>query len=134
MQNKIQKSKLMSRIKSKNTVPEIKIRSILHKLGYRFRLNDPRLPGKPDIVLKRHKKIVFVNGCFWHGHSRCRRATFPRTNQTFWINKITKNKERDKRILTELRKNGWNVLTVWQCRIKDEKNIINRLTIFMKAG
>ena len=134
MQNKIQKSKLMSRIKSKNTVPEIKIRSILHKLGYRFRLNDPRLPGKPDIVLKRHKKIVFVNGCFWHGHSRCRRATFPRTNQTFWINKITKNKERDKRILTGLRKNGWKVLTVWQCRIKYEKNIINRLTIFMKAG
>jgi len=116
----------MSRIKGKNTKPELEIRTELHKRGYRFRLNGKAskaifknglLPGKPDIVLKKFKTCVFVHGCFWHNHENCKRATLPKTNKKYWIPKIKRNKERDKTNKRVLEKLGWKVLIIWECQM-----------------
>lgn len=109
----------MSRIKGGDTKPEIAVRKILHGLGFRFRLHDKRLPGKPDIVLPRHKKIIFVHGCFWHGHTVCKRSKIPGSNVDFWQAKITANMERDTRNLEALKSLGWNTLVVWTCEKKN---------------
>lgn len=110
-----ERSRIMSRVHSKNTRPERLVRSILHSMGYRFRLHYKSLPGCPDIVLPRHKKVIFVHGCFWHAHPECKRATRPTTRPDFWAKKIDGNVRRDaiaQKTLTEL---GWQVLIVWQC-------------------
>lgn len=107
----------MSRIKSGNTAPEIAVRSILHRLGYRFRLHDRSLPGRPDIVLKRHRAIVFVHGCFWHRHRGCKFAYAPKSNVAFWTTKFEGNVARDKEALRRLRRDGWRVLVVWECAV-----------------
>jgi len=111
------RSQIMGSIRSKHTSPEIMVRSLLHKLGYRFRLHVRALPGTPDIVLPRHAKIVMVQGCFWHGHL-CKRATLPKSNCDFWKEKITKNKNRDLRNLRDLQALGWDVLQIWQCDLR----------------
>jgi DNA mismatch endonuclease (patch repair protein) len=108
----------MSRIRSKNTKPEMLVRSWLHRQGYRFRLHDKTLPGKPDIVLKKYKTVIFVNGCFWHGHKNCKFAKLPTSNIKFWKMKITGNIENDKHKIKKLRKLGWTVYSVWQCRMR----------------
>jgi DNA mismatch endonuclease (patch repair protein) len=108
----------MSRIRSKNTKPEMLVRSWLHRQGYRFRLHDKTLPGKPDIVLKKYKTVIFVNGCFWHGHKNCKFAKLPTSNIKFWKMKITGNIENDKLKIKKLRKLGWTVYSVWQCRMR----------------
>jgi len=111
----------MSRIRSKNTKPEILVRSLLHRMGYRFTVNGPsnrKLPGKPDIVLPKYRTVIFVHGCFWHRHDNCKEATTPKTRTEFWLNKFETNVRRDKANQRALRKLGWKVIVVWECQTK----------------
>lgn len=107
----------MSRIRGKDTKPEILLRSLLHRRGFRFRLHVPGLPGKPDIVLPRYRTVIFVHGCFWHRHEWCSNATMPKTRTEFWTKKFLKTVERDARKQAELEALGWQVLTVWECEL-----------------
>ena len=125
-----QRTRTMSCIGSRNTAPELLIRSLLHRLGYRFRLHRRDLPGTPDIVLPRKRSVVFVHGCFWHGHE-CVRGALPSSNVKFWREKITGNKERDSRVQKQLRREGWRVLTLWQCQIKDTTRLEKTLIKFL---
>jgi DNA mismatch endonuclease (patch repair protein) len=118
---KSKRSDIMSKISGKETKPEILVRKFLFSKGFRFRKNVKELPGKPDVVLPKHKTIIFVHGCFWHGHS-CKRGTLPETNYKFWQEKIGKNIERDNRNIFELKEKGWNVIIVWQCEIKNKES------------
>lgn len=110
----------MSRIRGKDTSPEKRLRSLLHRAGYRFRLHDSNLPGKPDIVLPKYKTAIFVNGCFWHRHPGCPNATTPKTRQDFWDKKFRDTIERDERTRCALKARSWNVITVWECELKKE--------------
>lgn len=112
------RSQLMSRIRSKNTKPELFVRKLLYGSGLRYRLNSKELPGHPDIVLKKWRTTVFVNGCFWHVHQGCRSAATPASNQIFWKEKLQTNRERDIRNYKLLREQGWRVLVVWECACK----------------
>jgi len=112
----------MQQIKAKDTKPEILLRKLLFKEGFRYRINDRKLPGKPDIVLKKYNTVIFVNGCFWHGHQDCRYFVMPKTRTEFWNDKINGNRERDLRNIFQLKEAGWNVITVWECELK--KNLI----------
>jgi len=125
------RSSIMRQVHGSNTAPELLIRSTLHRLGYRFRLHRKDLPGTPDIVLPGRKSVVFVHGCFWHGH-KCPRGTLPSSNREFWQQKITKNQERDRRVQKQLRSEGWKVLTVWQCQTKDQTTLVKRLSRFFE--
>ena len=113
-----QRHRNMSHIRGKDTTPEILVRRFLFSKGMRFRKNDKRLPGHPDIVLPKYRTVIFVNGCFWHGHDGCRYATTPHTNSEFWIGKIESNKTRDEREYKELSESGWHVVVVWECELK----------------
>lgn len=123
----------MSRVKGRDTKPEILVRSIVHRLGYRFRLHGKKLPGRPDVVLPRHRKVIFVHGCFWHGHLGCRRAARPSTNSEFWDKKIDGNIARDAINIGALHQAGWKVLVVWQCAMKDREQLENTLAEFLSA-
>lgn len=112
------RSQVMSRIRSKDTKPEKIIRSILHKLGFRFRINRKDLPGKPDIVLPKYKTVIFVHGCFWHQHEGCKIASKPKSNSEYWKAKFTKNIERDKKTQEDLRVMGYRVIVIWECEVK----------------
>jgi DNA mismatch endonuclease (patch repair protein) len=114
--DKAQRSRMMAAITGKNTKPERLVRSHLHRAGLRFRLHARGLPGRPDIVLPRWHAVVFVHGCFWHRHGGCRRATTPSSNRRFWNRKFRENVERDRRNLTVLRRAGWRVYVIWECR------------------
>ena len=122
----------MSHIKSKDTSIEMMVRCRLFAMGYRYRINYKALPGKPDIVLPKYKTVVLVNGCFWHGHENCKDAGIPKTNSQFWYDKISKNKERDKRVLNELEQAGWKVLVIWECQINDKEKLISFLKSELK--
>lgn len=111
--------------------PEIRVRSLVHHLGFRFRLHQKHLPGSPDIVLTRHKKIVFVHGCFWHQHARCREGRIPGTRPEYWIPKLTGNVRRDRRNLRNLRKAGWECMVVWECELKKPDRLNRRLRRFL---
>ena len=111
----------MSRVRDRDSLAERTVRSLIHKLGYRFRLHRKDLPGSPDIVLPKFHSVVFVHGCFWHKHEGCKRATLPKTNRTFWRNKLDGNVERDKRVVELLQNKGWRVLLVWECETKKSK-------------
>ena len=111
----------MSRIKATETKPEILVRKFLFSQGFRYRKNVSNLPGKPDIVLKKYKTVIFVNGCFWHGHENCHYFKLPKSNIDFWENKINGNKKRDAEICKKLTDNGWNCITVWDCELKKDK-------------
>lgn len=114
----IQRHSCMSRIRGKDTKPEIRIRKGLHMRGFRFRLQDRRLPGRPDITLPKYGVAIMVNGCFWHGHKGCRYATKPRTNPEFWETKIERNRHRDEVTTAHLEALGWTVITVWECELR----------------
>lgn len=116
-----QRHRCMSHIRSKNTRPELLVRKYLFAKGFRFRVNRRDLPGKPDIVLPKYRTVVFVNGCFWHGHDSCRYATIPATNTAFWMAKINGNRERDALTQRKLEELGWRVIVVWQCQLKADK-------------
>lgn len=114
----------MSRITGRNTKPEILLRSLLHREGFRFRLHDKRLPGKPDIVLPRHRTVIFVNGCFWHRHNNCEYAYTPKSRQEFWLNKFQGTVQRDQEKQKMLADLGWQVLVVWECELKRNSSLL----------
>ncbi|MCL4309669.1 MAG: very short patch repair endonuclease [Actinobacteria bacterium] len=114
------RSRMMAGIRGKNTKPELAIRKGLFAKGFRYRLHDSRLPGKPDLVLPRYHAVIFVNGCFWHGHN-CPLFKWPASNTEFWRDKITRNRENDKKCRTEVAKLGWRVLTIWECSFRGPK-------------
>lgn len=113
-----ERSERMSRIRSRDTKPELALRSALHRLGFRFRVNARQLPGKPDIVLAKHRTVIFVHGCFWHRHEGCKVANTPKSNTEFWEEKFTRNVERDKVSNKKLEASGWRVIVVWECELK----------------
>ncbi|MCK7598217.1 DNA mismatch endonuclease Vsr [Microbulbifer sp. CAU 1566] len=113
------RSEVMGRVKGKDTRPEMVVRRMLHGLGYRYRLHAPELPGRPDIVFRQRKKVIFVHGCFWHRHDNCKLARIPKSRVEFWTQKLTQNKERDQRNLQDLVNNGWKVLIIWECELTD---------------
>ena len=119
--DKSKRSQLMAKVKQKNTAPEIIVRKFLFSKGFRYRINVKSLSGTPDIVLSKYKTVIFVHGCFWHGHT-CRAGHLPSSNVDYWVTKIEKNIERDNRKINELEKLGWNVVVIWQCEIKALKN------------
>jgi len=125
----------MSRIRAKDTKPEILVRKFLHHHGFRYILHDKRLPGKPDIVLPKHQTVVLVHGCFWHGHKGCRHFVIPKSNQEYWIPKIQNNIRNDRKHKTSLKKLGWRVLTVWECELTKEKSkrVLSRLILKISA-
>lgn len=115
----VERSRGMSAVRTKNTKPELIVRNVLHRMGYRFRLHANDLPGKPDIVLRRFKTCIFVHGCFWHQHQGCKRASLPHSNTEFWHTKFQKNIARDKLVQDQLLEKGWNVCVIWECEVKD---------------
>ena len=119
--SKSKRSDIMSKISGKETKPEILVRKYLFAHGFRYRKNVKKLPGKPDIVLPKYKTIIFVNGCFWHGHENCKKSALPTTNTEFWKEKISANVIRDKKVFTELHSMGYKVLIIWQCELTVKK-------------
>lgn len=113
-----QRHRCMAAIKGKDTKPEMIVRRYLHSLGYRYGLHNRKLPGSPDLVLRRLKTVIFIHGCFWHGHEGCRYYRMPKSNLEFWKRKISRNRERDVEARVALEKKGWNVITVWECALK----------------
>ncbi|PDS69647.1 very short patch repair endonuclease [Rhizobium phaseoli] len=126
------RSKVMGRVKSKNTGPEVLVRRIVHRLGFRFRLHGKDLPGRPDLVFRRRRKVIFVHGCFWHRH-HCGRATTPRTNVEFWERKFSQNIARDNAALEALDVMGWSTLVIWECQTKDETQLARYLDTFLES-
>lgn len=127
------RASIMRVIGPKNSGPEKHLRSIIHRMGYRFRLHGRDLPGTPDIVLPRHRKVIFMHSCFFHGHKGCRRATIPETRREFWLKKIEGNAKRDRESCRKLRQLGWDYLVIWQCQIKKstEESLRRRILSFM---
>ncbi|NYF77976.1 very short patch repair endonuclease [Granulicella arctica] len=123
----------MAAVRSKHTEPELVVRKIVYGLGYRYRLHWEKLPGKPDLVFPGKRKVIFVHGCFWHGHD-CIRGRLPSTNLDFWEQKVGKNKERDSRVRNQLEAQGWNVLTLWQCRLKEASELKQTIVRFLKTS
>ncbi|WP_439607064.1 very short patch repair endonuclease [Hydrogenophaga sp.] len=123
----------MLAVRGQDTAPELRVRRVLHGMGYRFRLHRKDLPGTPDVVLPRHRKIVLVHGCFWHGHEDCKRATRPVNNAVTWSAKIEGNRRRDKRNIDALSALGWGVLVVWECEVRDTPRLEARLRAFLEG-
>ncbi len=126
------RSQIMSRVSGKNSKPEIAVRSLLHHLGFRFRIHRKDLPGTPDITLPKYKKVIFVHGCFWHGHKDCSRSKRPSTNEKFWREKLDKNIARDKATVKALKELGWDELTVWTCEVNDVNKLNTKLLSFLE--
>ena len=122
------RSRNMAAIRGKDTAPELAVRRILHAMGLRFRLHRRDLPGRPDIVLPKHRTVVFVHGCFWHRHEDCRYTTTPKTRQEFWQTKFAANVERDRRNRTDLLQLGWRVIVVWECELRQPSDLKERLS------
>jgi len=124
------RSENMRAIRSKDTQPELIVRSLVHRLGYRFRLHRPDLPGKPDLAFPARHKVIFVHGCFWHSHA-CKTGLVPRSNQEFWLPKLLRNKTRDSLNLEALKRQGWKALVIWQCELKDTYSLKLRMKKFL---
>ena len=130
------RSRMMANIKGKNTRPEMTIRSLLHRQGFRFRLHDKSLPGKPDLVLRKYKAVIFVHGCYWHRHENCKLASIPKQNTEFWVKKFTANQRRDGEVYYQLKMLGWRTAVIWECSIRDKKHLadyIKTLTLWLKS-
>jgi DNA mismatch endonuclease (patch repair protein) len=126
------RSRIMRAVKSGDTTPELAVRSLAHRMGYRFRLRLKDLPGKPDLVFPRMRKAIFVHGCFWHGHDCARGARVPKRNRDYWVKKIKRNKERDNAARQALRRAGWRVAVVWECALRKDSNISSELRNFLR--
>ncbi|MBC3334686.1 MULTISPECIES: very short patch repair endonuclease [Pseudomonas] len=126
-----ERSHVMSLVKGKNTHPEMVVRRLLHAAGFRYRLHDAKLPGKPDLVFSRKRKVIFVHGCFWHRHQGCALARIPKSNQEFWQTKLESNKARDEVNLRRLQDAGWDSLVVWECGLKDLNKLEQLLLSFL---
>jgi len=122
-----QRKRCMSNIQSRNTSPEKAVRTFLHKKGFRFRLHKKELPGKPDIVLPKYRTAIFINGCFWHRHPGCPKASTPKSNTAYWDQKFKRNIERDRSVQEMLKEEGWHVIVLWECRISDEEKLARDL-------
>jgi DNA mismatch endonuclease (patch repair protein) len=128
-----ERSERMSRVRSKDTKPEMLVRSLVHRMGFRFRLHDKSLPGNPDLVFRSRRKIIFVHGCFWHRHGpNCEYTRWPKSKLDFWRPKLEQNHQRDKAVTRELRKLGWRVLVVWECQLKYSEKLAGRLRSFLE--
>lgn len=127
------RSEIMARVRSKNTRPELFVRKLVFALGYRYRLHAKDLPGHPDLVFRKSRKVIFVHGCFWHRHANCALARLPKSRLEFWIPKLEGNKRRDRRINGVLARRGWKVLTIWQCQLKRTKGLELRVRRFLDA-
>jgi DNA mismatch endonuclease (patch repair protein) len=125
------RSAIMAAVHSENTTPEIATRKIVHALGYRYRLHVHTLPGSPDLAFPARRRVIFVHGCFWHRHRKCRYASSPKTRRRFWESKFAANVIRDRRVKLELKRMGWAVLTVWQCELKKPERLARRLDDFL---
>lgn len=132
--SRVERSKRMGLVRSKDTKPERMLRSMIHRMGFRYRLHDRSLPGTPDIVFRRLKKVIFLHGCFWHRHAAraCQLARLPKSRLDFWQPKLEQNRLRDKRIGRELIKMGWQSLTIWECQLKNPTVVSNRVQSFLK--
>jgi DNA mismatch endonuclease (patch repair protein) len=117
----------MSRVRGKNTTPELLLRSILHRAGYRYSLHRKDLPGKPDIVFNSRRKVIFIHGCFWHGHEECNQGRPPKSNESFWSDKLAANRARDRRVSEELIADGWQVYVVWTCHLRSSQKITDAI-------
>ena len=115
-----QRHRCMAAVKGKNTKPEMIVRLYLHSLGYRYGLHNKKLAGSPDLVLRKYRTVIFIHGCFWHGHEGCKYSHLPKTNEEFWQEKITRNQQRDQEALRQLKEKGWNVITIWECELKNK--------------
>lgn len=122
----------MQQIKGKNTKPELLVRKYLHAHGFRYKLHDNTLPGKPDLVLPKYKTVIFIHGCFWHGHANCKYFTIPKTRTDWWIDKIKKNSTNDAKAMKLLKKDGWKVITIWECKLKPAKLDQTRSSLLKK--
>jgi DNA mismatch endonuclease, patch repair protein len=125
------RSRIMRAVKGANTAPEIAVRSLVHRMGYRFRLHRRDLPGKPDLVFPRLKKVIFVHGCFWHGHDCARGARVPKANAVYWRAKIARNRSRDALHLKSLKAEGWRAVVIWECELKKRGRVAKRLVRFL---
>jgi DNA mismatch endonuclease (patch repair protein) len=136
--DKTTRSRMMSGIRGRNTKPEILIRHALHARGFRYRIHDRKLPGKPDIVLKQFRAVIFINGCFWHGHD-CHLFKLPSTRSDFWLNKFEENRMRDRKAIDELRLSGWRICTIWECAVRGKnrellfEHFMERLTSWIRS-
>jgi DNA mismatch endonuclease, patch repair protein len=133
MFSKEKRSELMRAIKGKDTKPEMVVRRLLHRMGYRYRLHQAGLPGNPDLVFAGRQKVIFVHGCFWHGHAACGAYRVPKTNESYWASKIARNQTRDSRSARQLRRLGWSVATVWECQLNNIEALRNRLVRFLET-
>ncbi|HIE54049.1 MAG TPA: DNA mismatch endonuclease Vsr [Chromatiaceae bacterium] len=131
--SKDKRSWIMSRVRGKDTSPEIIVRSLVHRLGYRFRLYRKDLPGKPDLTFPSRRKVIFVHGCFWHGHDCLRGDRKPKSNVVYWRNKIRRNNQRDEVNQQRLKELGWDFLVIWECQIKDQEKLKTILVGFLEA-
>lgn len=127
------RSERMSRVKGKNTKPELLLRSVVHGLGYRFRLHGAKLPGRPDLVFASRRKVIFLHGCFWHRHGakNCQLARLPKSRPEFWVAKLEGNRRRDRRKKADLAALGWKTLTIWECQLKKRSSLENRIRTFL---
>ncbi len=123
----------MSRVRSKNTKPELQIRRLVWSLGYRYRLHSKKLPGRPDIVFPGRKKVIFIHGCYWHQHDNCRQYRMPRSKLDFWLPKLEGNKKRDVFNQQMLREMGWDYLVIWECQLKDKEKVASRIVDFLEG-
>ena len=128
-----ERSEIMSRVRAKNSRPEMLVRRLVFSAGYRYRLHDRKLPGCPDLVFRGRRKVIFVHGCFWHRHESCALARMPKSRLDFWEPKLTANKERDARHRKQLATEGWHVLTVWECELKDTERLKRNIRRFLDA-
>ena len=132
---RIERSERMGRIQNKDTKPEMRVRKIVHGMGYRYRLHKANLPGKPDLVFAGRRKVIFVHGCFWHRHPdpSCALARLPKSKLDFWIPKLEANRQRDEANVRELQHAGWDVLTIWECQLRNEKELKSRIQVFLQG-
>ena len=126
-----ERSERMARVKGRDTKPEMKVRRLVHGLGYRYRLRSKDIPGRPDLVFRSRRKVIFVHGCFWHRHERCKLARLPKSRLDFWKTKLEGNRRRDKKQQAALRKRGWDVMIVWECELRDLDDLAKRVRGFL---
>ncbi|WP_394063822.1 very short patch repair endonuclease [Alcaligenes sp. WGS1538] len=126
-----ERSHVMSLVRAKNTRPEMQVRRLVYSAGYRYRLHEAKLPGKPDLVFAGRRKVIFVHGCFWHRHESCTLARMPKSNQDFWAAKLEGNKTRDANNYRKLHEMGWEVMVVWECELRDMEAVLQRITCFL---
>ena len=131
-ENQEKRSQIMRAVKGKNTAPEVLVRKIIYSLGYRYRLHGAHLPGTPDIYFTKQKKVVFINGCFWHGHDCKRGARLPKSNSVYWEKKIAKNRDRDHANFKLLELHGWSILEMWECQLKEFECLKEALKTFLE--